>query len=294
MPRPTSARLGQACLWLIALVVSMSRVAPAETHAERTVAWARSHGLPSRSIPIDLPGRKATCVFVPVGEPHWESFVKELTEGKGVIIRQSTDPEHPLLAFSRAVTVHMGSIGNTGPARFNDGRSGLVPSMGGIYLALGLSAERVAYLKVHLTTAVNDASGYRNQSGDGGCMWWLVRAMAGPNLPLAHALGVRQTTAPSNLARKLIHAGTDDVAVGMALMPPASTHNFALQAQQYRDRALQYRGHPTQAFYGPYFEALAAQIERQLMLATKGFEGMSDEELMGVPPAGGAYEAVRK
>jgi hypothetical protein len=125
-------------------------------------------------------------------------------------------------------------------------------------------------------------------------MWWLTRAMVAPSLPLAHALGVRQSTAPSNLVRKLIHAGTDDVAVGMALMPAARAQRLHETIATYRIILGRYRGHPSYARNVPLYEGAIVYLERQIRLVSQGFEALSDEELMGPPPAGGAYEAVKK
>jgi hypothetical protein len=294
MMRGVHPTIRHVALAVLLAVASQPTSAHAESNATRAVAWAREHGLPHRQIRIDLPGRKATRVFVPVGPAHWESFVSHFTEGKGVIIRQSgLDAEHPVLSFGKAQTITYGSVAQQGAARFLDGTVTLAAEPGGLYLALGLSPEHVAYLKDDLSRTTANDRVFANTSGNGGCMWWLVRAMVSPDLPLTHALGVRQSTAPSNLVRKLIHAGTDDVAVGLAMIPESQHQTTSAQVQQYRQYAQQYRN-TANARYVPVYEAVAAQLERQLKLSTHGFEVLGDEELMSVPPGGGAIEAVKR
>jgi hypothetical protein len=43
------------------------------------------------------------------------------------------------------------------------------------------------------------------------CMWWLMHAEVGNNVPLAHALGVTRSRAPENLLKKMLHAGNERV-----------------------------------------------------------------------------------
>jgi hypothetical protein len=289
----TSRRILCACA--IAAGVAAGPLARAESNAARAVAWAREHGVPSRQVPITLPGRKATRVFVRVGPEQWERFVSHFSEGKGVIIRQNaTDPEHPVLAFSTAETFNHAYSGYAAADRFRDGRAWLSPDQGGLYVALGLPAKQLTYLKNDLSTMKQSDRPFANQSGDGGCMWWLMRALVGRNLPLAHALGVRQSTAPSNLIRKLIHAGTDDVVVGVAVPSLQQTQSVAQTLQSYRGYLATYRANPAYAQYVPQYEALVRQLEHQMRLSRADVEAMTAEELLGVPPGGGAVEAVKR
>jgi hypothetical protein len=121
----------------------------------------------------------------------------------------------------------------------------------GHLVSLALDAAEIQGLN-----AFYDANGYQEawrtnhpggEIGREACMWWLMHAEVGNNVPLAHALGVTRSRAPENLFKKLLHAGNDRVGpIGV----PVNT------------------------------------IEE--------FNAMTDEHLMGPPPAGGAADAIRK
>jgi hypothetical protein len=202
--------------WLLvqvaaALVFGVSARASGVEMAAKVKAYAERHNLPVREVPIDLPGRKLTRLFVPVTDASAKDFIEEFTR-ESVLLRQSqTDAEHLHLAFGPEQVVWYGGL-----------KPGPVPDVleamnGGRYLGIALQPE----LKMHLTENI----GVRHPDPAGraaGCMWWLVHARVGQDRPLMHELGLKQSMASSNMVKKMIHAGTDAVVVGVAMTDLAS------------------------------------------------------------------------
>jgi chromosome segregation ATPase len=203
-------RPGRALLLPLALLVlAAARPAFAVDLSKRVEAYAKQHNLPIREVTVDLPGRKVKRIFIPVTDASANDFVTQITQ-EGVVVRQAqNDVEHVHMAFGPNETVWHGRVA-VGP----DQNAMLKASNGGLYVGIGLEPDAKAYLKQNI--AVNGAAA--NKTGrSSGCMWWLANATVGQDKPLAHAAGVKQSTAPSNFVRKLVHAGTEVVVVGVAM-----------------------------------------------------------------------------
>jgi hypothetical protein len=195
-------------LYIGAILLSASAHAAGANMAAKVRAYAERHNLPVREVPIDLPGRKLTRLFVPVTDASAKDFIEEFTRDS-VLLRQSqNDVEHLHMAFAPDQVVWHGGL-VPGPLT-----APLEAMNGGLYLGVGLRPEHKMHLQQNIgVRAANLAINGRN----GGCMWWLVHARVGQDRPLMHELGLKQSMAPSNMVKKMIHAGTDAVVVGVAM-----------------------------------------------------------------------------
>jgi hypothetical protein len=210
-------------LHLGAILLSASAHAAGANMAAKVRAYAQRHNLPVREVPIDLPGRKLTRLFVPVTDASAKDFVAEFTRDS-VLLRQSqNDVEHLHMAFAPDKVVWYGGL-VPGPLT-----APLDALNGGLYLGVGLQPDLKAHLQQNIgVRASNLAIGGRN----GGCMWWLVHARVGKDRPLMHELGLKQSMAPSNMVKKMIHAGTDAIVIGVAMSDLAAQPRLLQVSQQ--------------------------------------------------------------
>ncbi len=93
----------------------------------------------------------------------------------------------------------------------------MVAPTAGRYVSVNIGTDLIPSLKSHFETTV------RPGAAQGGCMWWLMHAEVSQGLSLSHHLGVRRSAAPSNLMKKLLHAGNDRVdVIGIAVQDVAA------------------------------------------------------------------------
>ncbi len=211
-------------------------------------AYLTKNKLKAREVKINLPGRKLARVFVPVLPTTYASFTSVFNEEHGTIyLRHNVDLEHPTVNFAknRGFTHEKMWQGAKGAVRVVDPNGYYLIrdpiNEPGRFLTLNFDQKTIAFLDKHWQ---NVEQGPQNNKS--GCMWWLVHAEAGKDLPLAHALGVSRSGATSNFIKKMMHAGNEHIGVIGVPVP-----------------------------------TLAA------------FNKLTDNELMGPPPGGGALEAVR-
>ena len=197
-----------------ALVFGSAQSASAVEMAAKVKAYAEKHNLTVREETVELDGRKVKRIFVPVTDASAPDFIAQFTQQDGVVIRQSqADVEHVHMAFGPQEVVRHGALVP------HPDTPALAAAQGGLYVALGLNPERKQYLK----QTIGENKALVNIGGrNGGCMTWLIHAQVAPNKPLAHELGVKQSMAPSNLIRKLVHAGNEEVVVGVAMSDAAA------------------------------------------------------------------------
>src|SRR5207244_3101985 len=127
---------------------------------------------------------------------------------------------HSQVYFSPTEGFHYAGHYPTAPTHNQNLGANWAANRNDLYLVLGLPQDKIEYLRGYFMNPLKDipqrVTG-NNVGNGGGCMWWLVDARIAPNYPLAWQFGVHQSFAPSNLYKKLIHAGTDDVVVGIPM-----------------------------------------------------------------------------
>lgn len=193
--------------------------------AAQARAYAKAHNLPIREVPLDVPGREGVKrIFVPVTDATHDDFVKMFTKS-GVIVRQPGDAfgvEHVHVALEPNDVMEYGRLGGGGQV--------VPPSSGGLYVALALSPEQKAYFKQNAPNAPRDSVNGRST----GCMYWLSNGCTAPNQPFGHNYGIKRSSAPSNLVKKLIHAGNEAVIVGVPISEnDQNTHQVRQQVAAY-------------------------------------------------------------
>lgn len=196
--------------------------AQAMSIADRARAFAAKYNLPIRTVQVKVEGREATRIFMPVTEATHGAFVEEFTNGGAVIRQRQADQEHVTMALSPNDLIH--NWGQPGPM--------FEPSQGGRYVALDLDPVEKVHFKATVQNAQNTQ--FMGKNGSANCTRWLVNGCIGPDRPLAHKFGIKRANAPSNLIKKLIHAGNDQVVIGIAMSnDPAATQQLRQQLQNY-------------------------------------------------------------
>lgn len=207
--------------------------------ADRARAFAAKHNLPLRTVEVDVNGRKATRIFMPVTDATHQAFVDEFT-AKGAVLRQrQADQEHVTMALTPQDLIH--NWGQPGPM--------FAPTEGGLYLAMDLTDVEKQHFKATVQTAQN--TNFIGKNGSANCTRWLVHACIGPEQPLSHKFGIKRSNAPSNFVKKILHAGNDLVVVGVAMS------NQPGQAAQLRQQVGRYDQQIAQ------LEQQIAQLEQQ-------------------------------
>lgn len=212
-------RLAPHLALLFAVLAASPALAAPGKMAEQARAYAAKHNLPIREVPINVPGHEGVRIFVPVTEASHNDFIQEFTGSGAVIRQQQSDAEHVSMALTPTDIIH--NWGNPGPM--------FAPSAGGLYVALSLTAEEKAHFKSTLQEAQN--TNFIGKNGSANCTRWLVHGKIGPEQPLAHKFGIKRANAPSNLIKKLIHAGNDDVVIGIAMSSQGAQQTQNLRNQ---------------------------------------------------------------
>jgi hypothetical protein len=239
------------------LLASARAAADVNRRLAAVAEYAAKNNLPVRTLKINLPGRQVERQVVPILPGTMDDFRDRFEEKQGCITwRQPRgnaqvpglatgwyDIEHCIISFGRKqqVTFYQKGVGDLEP--------GMDHQWGGYCTVL--EPPDVGFLQGFWTKYhPNNQAGFQQDGrkiDGGGCMWWLVHAEADANrTPLSHALGVNRSRAPSNLFKKLVHAGNDRV--------------------------------------GPVGVCVKTLEE---------FNAMSDVQLLGPAPGGGAAEAVK-
>jgi hypothetical protein len=180
--------------------------------------YVKSHGLHARAVKIDLPDRRAQRIFVPVLPTTVEDFTVRFTKkAASMIVRQAEDLDHVAIVVDERRAVGFKTITFTPANRYVTPESlppssPMSPAHGGRYLVLDLDGGLRASFEQYLSTVTPETVPHEGGLS-GGCMWWLVHAQVTPNVKLAHAMGVTQSRAPSNLIKKFLHAGNDRITV---------------------------------------------------------------------------------
>lgn len=209
------------------------------TIADRARAFAARHNLPLRTVQVDVNGRKATRIFMPVTDATHQAFVDEFTAGGAVLRQRQADLEHVTMALTPKDLIH--NWGQPGPM--------FEPSHGGLYVAMDLTDVEKQHFKATIQNAQNKE--FIGKNGSAHCTRWLVHGCIGPEIPLSHKLGIKRSNAPSNFVKKILHAGNDLVVVGVAMS------NQPGQAAQMRQQVAHYDQQ-----IGAY-EQQIAQLEQQ-------------------------------
>lgn len=195
---------------------------------DRARAFAAKHNLPVRTVEVNIEGRKATRVFVPVTEATHEAFINEFTDHGAVIRQRQADAEHVTMALAPQDLIH--NWGRPGPM-FDVGQ-------GGLYVAMNLTDVEKAHFKATVANAQNKE--FIGKNGSANCTRWLVHGCIGPDQPLSHKFGIKRSNAPSNFVKKLIHAGNEEVIIGVAMSTsPAQTQQLRTQVANYDQRIAQ-------------------------------------------------------
>jgi hypothetical protein len=211
----------------------------APTFADRARAFAAKHNLPLRE--VQLPGQQGKRLFIPVTVATHDAFVREFSDTGAVVRQHAADKIHvPMVMGQNEV------IGNYAAVTNNlQGVQG--PAAGGLYLALDLSPAEKEHFRATFKEVQNNTPGSTS-----GCMTWLMHGCVAPNVPLAHKLGVRRSHTPDNWAKKLIHAGNDNILIGVPIAEPNQA-----QTQHARAQIAQYEA------YAQQLEAQIGQLELQ-------------------------------
>ncbi len=230
------------------------KVAKIGLDAEASVkAYVKEHKLKARTVDIKLPGLNTKRTFVPVLADTQADFLERFGETHGAVtLRYNHDLEHPLVFFgpNRGLThvpFHWEGKLRKGMARYADPERDkdswqVKRGEAGRYLVLDLGEKNLRGLEQHWAETKKG-----NDNNKSGCMWWFVHAQVDKDTPLAHAIGVKRSSAASNFLKKIVHAGNERVPViGVAVSSLAE------------------------------------------------FEKMTNQELLGPPPGGGAMEAMKE
>lgn len=222
------------------------------TIADRARAFAAKHNLPIRTVDVDVNGRKATRIFMPVTDATHQAFVDEFTTAGAVLRQREGDKEHVTLALTPKDLIH--NWGQPGPM--------FEPNQGGLYVAMDLTDVEKQHFKATVQTA--QTKEFIGKNGSAHCTRWLVHGCIGPEQSLSHKLGIKRSNAPSNFVKKILHAGNDLVVVGVAMS------NQPGEAARLRQ---QLAGHDQQA---AQLEQQIAQLELQGGGRVKGYRAQVD------------------
>ena len=206
-----------ACLVFVLALVVAPTVRATPTVAEQAKAYAAENNLPIREVSVTVPGREGVKrIFVPVTDATHDAFVKAFTE-TGAIIRQSQgDVEHAGVALAPNDVMYYTAL--------NGERTAC-----SLQIVVGFTSQFSSLLRERLLQG-DLANGRSRQRGWAvvGLHVLLANGCVAPQMPLSHKLGVKRSTAPSNMVKKAIHAGNEAVVIGI----PISDHNVAAQPQR--------------------------------------------------------------
>jgi hypothetical protein len=222
----------------LALAVSLAfglRVRAEGNRAGRAQAleeYAAQNKLPLRKVMINLPGRQAERSFVPITPATFEDFMGRFTEKQGCFVWRhlGRDSEHAIMCFDKGQHVRH----YTPP--FTDLGAYIGHNAGGYCMVIeppDVGALRQFWTTYHPNNQQQFmADRMAGKYPEGGCMWWLIYSEADANrTPLAHTLGVNRSKAPSNLFKKLMHAGNDRVGPVGIIVPDVEAFNKMTDVQ---------------------------------------------------------------
>jgi chromosome segregation ATPase len=210
-------RFAASSCFVVAVVLGRSAWASPDFEKEAR-EYATANHLPIREVPLNVPGREGVKrIFVPVTDATHADFLKRFTQKGGIIRQQGSDQEHVQFAVSPDATI--GNWAQAGGAPF-------AVTSGGRYIALEMTPAEKEFFK---TNAPETQKGTNGTGRNSGCMTWLANGNVAPNQALSHKIGVKRSTAPSNLLKKFVHAGNDSIIVGV---PVLTDQNGTQQARQ--------------------------------------------------------------
>lgn len=197
-------------------------------------AYLAANKLEGKTVEIKLPGLQVTRTFVPVLPETRADFFTRFGEKNGrAVLRWATDLEHPSVYLAPKKGLTYGAYWNVpegGKGRFvnpdTDGNVQHYMTMAdeGRYLSMNVGKDLLPGLQRwwEKSKQPDDAKG--------GCMWWLVHAEVKKGQSLSHFLGVKRSAAPSNLLKKLVHAGNERVdVIGVAVPTMAAFSKMTKQ-----------------------------------------------------------------
>jgi chromosome segregation ATPase len=210
-------RFAASSCFVVAVVLGRSAWASPDFEKEAR-DYATANHLPIREVPLNVPGREGVKrIFVPVTDATHADFVKRFTQKGGIIRQQASDQEHVQFAVSPDATI--GNWAQAGGAPF-------AVTSGGRYIALEMTPAEKEFFKTNAPATQKGTNGTGRNSG---CMTWLANGNVAPDQALSHKIGVKRSTAPSNLVKKFVHAGNDSIIVGV---PVLTDQNGTQQARQ--------------------------------------------------------------
>jgi hypothetical protein len=248
---------GVTLVWLTA--AGVAGAAPPKLRA-LTEEYAQKNNLPIRVVKNDLGTREVERLFVPVLPTTHDSFLEHFQIGKGAVVwRSTTDQVHPLISIKPGDLYQHNSTVHVGDHAMLGHRSR------GHYLALSITAEQFAHWDQFMTT--HAAAGTVLYSG-------------GFNDGKAHfANAMRQQGNP-------VYGGCMWWLVHAPLAPELNLATAMGVRRAKGPEALFPRlVHAGNELVGPVGVAVDT---------IEDFNRMTDEQLMGPEPAGGAAEQVKE
>jgi hypothetical protein len=211
---------------LLAALTGFAAAAPPRL-AAHAKEYAAAHHLPVRTVAINLEGLKTERHFVPVLPATRADFEARFSSPNGAILWHQSEYEmYAHLQLDPETRIfRTGGAGGWPVVRTSDlafanlpepyfTPNNLRPTVGHL-VSLALDAPEIAGLNAFYDANSHQDAWRANHPGavigHEDCMWWLMHAEVGNNVPLAHALGVTRSRAPGNMLKKILHAGNERV-----------------------------------------------------------------------------------
>jgi hypothetical protein len=242
----------------LSLSAAAVHATPGKLKAE-ALAYAKEHGLPTRTVTAGPAQRPAERLFVPILREGWEEFHQRFSAKNGGVILRYTERangaypaqpvegpgdvanQHLAMAIEPQDNMFWGGVNLNGSDRRNTINHWWhrAHGHGGFVMAVDLE-EHLPHLRSFIAGS--------NREGNCGnnCMEWLPNAEVAPGEALFHALGITRSKHGPNMKAKLLHAANSRLEV---VGVPVGT------------------------------------IEE--------FNALTREQLLGAPPAGGVEDAAR-
>jgi hypothetical protein len=131
---------GGAAVWAVTLLLAgVAAAAPPKLRA-LTEEYAQKNNLPIRVIKNDLGTREVERLFVPVLPTTHDSFLEHFQIGKGAVVwRNAGDRVHPM------ISIKPGDLYQHNNPAHADVSGYMIHSFGGQYLALAITPEQLAH-----------------------------------------------------------------------------------------------------------------------------------------------------
>jgi hypothetical protein len=242
--------------WGVTLLVSGAAAAAPPKLRALTEEYAQKNNLPIRVIKNDLGVREVERLFVPVLPTTHDSFLEQFQIGKGAVVWRSmkANPVHPLISIKPGDLYQHGSVVHVAQHVWLDHH------YGGHYLALSVTPEQLAHWDRFITTYT--PAGLGLYMGGLGAFNMAMRKLGNP--------------AYGGCMWWLVHA---ELAPGLNLATAMGVRR-AKGPEALLPRLI----HAGNELVGPV--GIAVQTIEE-------FNQMTDEQLMGPEPAGGAAEQVK-